>query len=81
VSAGEEMADRWWSASQGSRGSRGSKADGSFSVTARICYLCAGGVSAVNLSGWDGSDAKPYQEDAVREVLQRAKEAERKGHP
>jgi predicted RNA binding protein YcfA (HicA-like mRNA interferase family) len=36
---------------------------------------------AVNLSGQDGSDAKPYQEDAVYEAIERAKEAERKRQP
>lgn len=33
---------------------------------------------AVNLSGHDGSDAKPYQEQQVREAIERAQEAERK---
>ncbi|HEX2350909.1 MAG TPA: hypothetical protein VHI51_20935 [Ktedonobacterales bacterium] len=29
---------------------------------------------AVNLSGQDGDDARPYQEDAVKEALQKSKE-------
>jgi hypothetical protein len=29
---------------------------------------------SVNLSGGDGDDAKPYQEDDVREAVRRAKE-------